>query len=120
MEPFFPDPNVERMEPAQTRLLDLKAEPYSDGKRLRVALELTPFKQRPDIEITLYDSTGQPAATASIVEPVAWKLEVTLHVRAPDPAGAYRLAASLAYADLGEVDRREIDLSIPISTDNNE
>jgi len=120
MEFFFADPNVERMEPSRTRLLGLNAEPYSDGKRLRVSLELTPFKQRPDIELILNDSSGQAAATASIVEPAGWKLEVTLHVRAPDPGGSYRLAASLSYADLGEVDRREIAIEIPKPTEKDE
>jgi hypothetical protein len=113
MEFFFTDPNVERLDPARTRLLDLKAEPYSDGKRLRVSLELTPFKQRPNIELTLTDGSGQPAAAASIVEPTGWKLEVTLHIRGAEAAGAYRLSAGLDYADLGEVDRREITIEIP-------
>jgi hypothetical protein len=111
MEFFFAD-DVERMEPAQTRLLDLRAEPYPDGKRLRLGLELTPFKQRPNIEIALKDSRGETAASASIVEPAGWKLELTLHIRAPDPGGSYRLEASLGYADLGEVDRREVAVAV--------
>ena len=120
MEFFFTDPNIERLAPALTRLLELKAQPYPDGRRLRVALELTPFQQRPDIELTLKDSSGEPAAAASIVEPAGWKLEVTLHIRAADPTGAYRLVASLAYADLGEVDHREIAVEIPTPTDAND
>jgi hypothetical protein len=120
MEFFFPDPNIERLEPARTRLLELKAEPYPDGKRLRVALELTPFQQRPNIELTLKSNSGELAASASIVEPAGWKLEVTLHIRQSDPGGIYTLAASLAYADLGEVDAREVQVEIPNLPDNHD
>ena len=55
MEFFLNDPQVHRLPPNQTRLLDLRAEPYPDGRRMRVALELTPFEQRPYIELTLTD-----------------------------------------------------------------
>lgn len=114
---FFADPQVERLPPDETRLLDLRAEPYPDGKRLRVSLDLTPFEKRPDIELTLTGLAGAEAAVASIVEPVAWTLELTLHVRRADPAGRYSLAASLAYPDLGEVDRRQIAVEIPLPTE---
>ena len=53
---FFPDvPEVERLEPKAIRILDLRAEPYPDGRRLRVALDLTPFQLRPNIELLLTD-----------------------------------------------------------------
>jgi hypothetical protein len=120
MEFFFVDPNIQRLAPAETRLVDLRADPYPDGERLRVALELTPFQQRPNIELSLSGSSGGPAASASIVEPVAWKLEVTLHVRTPDPSGSYQLLASLSYPDLGEVDQRAIDVAIPAAPKKND
>ena len=114
MEFFFTDPNIERLLPSQTRLLDLRAEPDPDGKRLRVALDLTPFQQRPYIELSLTDLTGNEAASASIVEPVGWKLELTLHIRKTGPtAGKYTLTASLSYPELGEIDRRKIIIEMP-------
>ena len=118
MEFFITDPNVERLPPAKTRLLDLRAEPDPDGKRLRVALALTPFQQRPYIELSLTDSTGDEVASASIVEPVGWKLELTLHIRKTgSTAGNYILTASLSYPDLGEVDRRTLTVIIPAPID---
>ncbi|KAF0108495.1 MAG: hypothetical protein FD146_1069 [Anaerolineaceae bacterium] len=133
MDAFFLDPDVERLPPEQTRILDLRAEPYPDGRRVRVGLELTPFQKRPDIELTLTDPDGQPAASASIVEPMGWKLELTLHsahrtpalpapvpqaqvseVEGPHPApGTYTLTAILSYPGLGEVDRRAVSIEIP-------
>jgi hypothetical protein len=116
---FFPsDLDVKRVLPSDTRLLDLRAEPYSNGKRLKVALELTPFQQRPYLDLTLTDITGEVIATTSIVEPVAWMLELNLHIRKTGPlnGGVYKLTVVLTYPDLGEVDRRDLLIEIPTST----
>lgn len=43
MDAFFLDPQVPHLPPEETRILDLRAEPYSDGKRVHVNLKLTPF-----------------------------------------------------------------------------
>jgi len=115
MEFFINDPNIERYPPAEVHLLDLHADSDPDGKRLRVTLELTPFQQRPIIELDLTDSTGNKVASASIIEPLGWKLELTLHIRKAGPTyGKYTLAASLSYPDLGEIDHRSLILEVPI------
>lgn len=117
MEFYLNDPEVERVAPEATRILDLRAEPYPDGIRLRVALDLTPFQKRPDIEFVLTDAEGHEAGSASVVEPVAWKLELTLHNRKAGPtAGQYSLRAQLSYPELGKIDQREVTIMIPSST----
>lgn len=114
MDFFFTDPELKRTPPAETRLLDLRAEPYPDAHRIRIGLELTPFEKRPTIELVLTDAFGAPSGGASVVEPVGWKLELTLHIRKlTNTTGTYTLAAVLAYPDLGEVDRREITVEVP-------
>ncbi len=115
MEFFLTDPDIERLPPADTRLLDLRAEPYPDGKRLRVTLDLTPFQQKPYLELTLTDSAGEVVAETSIVEPVAWGLELTLHLLKPGttPGDIYKLTVFLSFPDLGEIDRRDLTVEIP-------
>lgn len=122
MDAFFLDPNVERLPPEATRFLDLRAESYLDGRRVRVGLELTPFQKRPNLELTLTDSSGQACGSASIVEPMGWKLELTLHIRPSTSASSvtpraetYQLSAILSYPDLGEIDRRQVSIEIPAS-----
>jgi hypothetical protein len=127
MEFFLTDPNVERLPPADTHLLDLRAEPYPDGKRLRVALEITPFQQKPYLELNLSDSDGNIVTTTNIVEPVAWKLELTLHIRGLAPVvakkhatnitGQYTLSAVLSYPDMGEIDHRILSIHMPSPTE---
>ena len=114
MEFFLNDPEVERVSPEATRILALRADPYPDGKRLRITLELTPFQKRPNIEIILTDPDGNEASAASVVEPVGWKLELTLHTRKTTPAsGEYRLSARLSYPELGKIDQREVAVTLP-------
>ena len=114
MEFFTNDPNILRYPPAETRFLDLRAQLDSDGKRLRVKLELLPFQQRPNIELDLIDSAGIKIASTSIIEPISWKLELTLLIRkTASTGGKYTLTAGLFYSELGEVDRRIFIIEIP-------
>jgi hypothetical protein len=100
MDLFFPDDLAPRLPPAETRITDLRAEPYPDRGRVRVNIEITPFQTRPHVDVTLLDSDGEEVAAASLIEPMTWKLEFTLHVRGKtDPAGGYRLEARLYYPD---------------------
>jgi hypothetical protein len=116
MDAFFLDPQVQRLTPEETRILGLRAEPYPEGKRVHVNLELTPFLQRPYIELILSDPEGNEVSSASIVEPVSCTLELTLHLRvSAQIAGTYRLAAHLSYPDLGEIDQREATIEITSS-----
>lgn len=112
---FQIDPNVERMLPADTRLLNVRAELYSDGKRLKVGLDLTPFQQKPYLDLVLTDSSGEIITTTSIIEPVNWNLELNLHIRKSSTSdnGVYKLTVVISYPDLGDVDRRDLTIEIP-------
>ncbi len=114
MEFFFPDDLAPRTPPEATRILDLRAEPYPDRVRVRVNLEITPFQQRPHLEVTLFDADGTEVTSTSLVEPLGWKLEFTLHLRnRPEPAGLYRLRAILYYPDGPMAEPVDIEFAIP-------
>ncbi len=81
MDFFFPEDGLQRVTPGETHITSLTAEPYPDGERVRVNLEITPFLTRPYIELVVTDARGGEVATASIVEPMGWKLELTMHLR---------------------------------------
>ena len=98
MDFFFPDDNLQRMTPEETRITSLSAEPYPDGYRLRVNIEITPFQKRPYIEVTLNDADGEEVASSSIVEPLSWKLEFTMHIRG-ELNNPYTVEAKLFYPD---------------------
>jgi len=97
---FFPpdDDFQECMAPEETRITSLRAEQYPDGRRVRINLEITPFQKRPHIEITLFNGEGNEVASASIVEPMTWKLEFTMHLRG-ELRNPYTVQAKLFYPD---------------------
>ena len=98
MDFFFPEENLQRATPEETRITSLTAEPYPDGERVRVDIEMTPFQTRPFLEVALTDANGVEVATASIVEPNSWKLEFTMHLRGAR-ANPFKIEASLFYPD---------------------
>ncbi len=98
MDFFFPEDNLNRMTPEETRIISLSAEPYPDGYRARVNIEVTPYQKRPYIEVTLNDCDGNEIASSSIVEPMSWKMEFTMHIRG-ELKNPYTLEAKLYYPD---------------------
>jgi hypothetical protein len=98
MDFFLPEDNLKRAVPEETKISSLTAQPYPDGYRVRVNIEVTPFQKRPYIEVNLIDSNGLEVASTSIVEPMSWKLEFTMHIRG-ELNNPYALNARLYYPD---------------------
>ena len=86
------------MTPEETRITSLTAEPYPDGYRLHVNIEITPFQKRPHLEVVLNDADGEEIASSTIVEPLSWKIEFTMHIRG-ELNNPYTLEAKLFYPD---------------------
>ena len=75
---------------------------------------MTPFKVRPHADVVLLNPQGEPAASISIIEPMAWKLEFTLHLRQARQDGAYKLMARIFYPPRDEEDPKLFRLDIPV------
>ena len=87
MDFFFPEDNLTRAVPEETKIATLSAQPYPDGRRLRV-----------NLEVTLHNADGDEVASTNIVEPMSWKLEFTMHLRG-ELRNPYTLNARLYYPD---------------------
>jgi hypothetical protein len=98
MDIFFTDPEDVPLPPDEVRIRDLEVIPYPDGRRIRLLMEFTPFQKYPSGEVTIMDSLGNPSASASFIEAITPKLEMTLHLRNLDPNGKYDLAMILFYS----------------------
>jgi hypothetical protein len=98
MDFFFPEDNLNRMVPEETAITALSAEPYPDGYRVRVNMQITPFQKRPHIEVLLKDADGEEIASTTIVEPLSWKIEFTMHIRG-ELNNPYTLEAKLYYPE---------------------
>lgn len=127
MDIFLQDPNEIPLPPAEVRIETLTADPYPDGRRVRVSLTVTPFQQRPNLDIIVTNPSGDQLAQASIIESMTRKMELTLHLRGPQPLGSHHLEAVLFYEkrlpapedqsappppEIQLVDRRQLDFDI--------
>jgi hypothetical protein len=102
MDIFFTDPNQVPLPPDEVRILEIVPEPYPDGRRIRLSVEITPFQKKPSGDIFITDPAGKIVAATSFIEAVTPKFEMTLHLRTPGP-GDYLVKIVLFYnEDLDE------------------
>jgi hypothetical protein len=132
MEIFFQDPSETPLPPEEVRIRTLRAEPWPDGQRVRVYLEVDPTQKRPSAEVHIANAEGSEVSRANIVESMTRKMEFTMHLRQPGPGGRFHLSAVLFFtpalpapdeAGAGKpplklpepmvVDQAEIDFEIP-------
>jgi hypothetical protein len=97
---FFTDASEAPVPPNEVRIRALDAAPRPDGVRIDVHLELTPFQQRPNIEVAITNAAGREIAALSVVEAIDPKMDFTMHLREPKPAGVYVLAVHVFYSDV--------------------
>ena len=99
MDINFSDLSEVPLPPKEVRIREFKVEPYPDGKRLRLTLELTPFLKPPSSEIFITDLLGNQVATANIIEAFDPKMELTMHLRTPDPQGMFAARVLIFYTE---------------------
>ena len=109
MDIHFTDLSEVPLPPKEVRIRDFVVEPYPDGKRLRLNLELTPFQKPPSCEIFVADFLGNLVATANIIELVDPKVQLTMHLRIQEPQGTFTARTLIFYTesleDITEGDR---------------
>ena len=71
MDIFFQDPSEIPLPPEEVRIREVRAEPWPDGQRVRVYLEVDPFQQRPNADVKITDAAGEEEAQASIKQQAA-------------------------------------------------
>lgn len=113
MDIFFQDPNEVPLPPDEVRILDFSAEPYPDQRRIHVRLALTPFQKRPNVEIVILNSAGDNLSEVSILECMTKNVDLTMHLRAVQPAGSYRIEAVVYYLQDSEQDSADEDAEAP-------
>lgn len=104
----FVDPAEVPVPPDQVRVRRVELKPLADGRRLQVAIELTPFIDRPSLEVAVEDAAGVRVAETSIIETIDHQLAFTLHLRQPPEPGLYALQIEVGYEVDEPVDRREV------------
>jgi hypothetical protein len=87
--------------PEQVVIRSLSAEVYPDGRRVKVQVEVTPFLERPMVELSIRDAQDGLLAESTIVECADASFSITMHLRGEKPGGeACVLEVELSYPDL--------------------
>lgn len=116
---FFEDPERRGNEPEDVRLKQLGVYVYDDRVRLALGFNLTPFAERPSIEVTAYNAAGDEAGSLTIIEALTPNFNLTMHLRRESDDDTYDIKAVVYYKDEDggrmEVDRKSgrIDISKP-------
>ncbi len=75
---------------------------------MRVSIELTPFLERPDLEVIIIDSQQQEVASAAIISSIDPLMTFTMHLRGENPQSPFTLSAHLHYPEIGEVHQEKV------------
>ena len=102
MEFDLPDLNIIQLPPEDVRIRELRAKPWSDGRRVSVFLELDPSQQSPNVDLEIMDEKGLLLAATSIIEIIDRKTELTIHLPSEQIGGKYQLCVTLFFAEIPE------------------
>jgi hypothetical protein len=82
----------------EVRLREMVVTPLADRRRVRVDVELTPFLERPNLDVDLVGPGGEPLARTSVIEADSPSFSLTLHIRGAPRGGEHVVRGSLSYA----------------------
>lgn len=107
---FFDDPNETPRMREDVRIERLRLEVSPEAQRLAVDLELTPFIERPTVELYLANERGEKAGLLTIIETLDRTISVVMHLRDPQPADSYTLRAQIYYSSVEtDISRQVVD-----------
>ncbi len=95
----------------------LEAQPYPDGWRVKVIVEVTPFQVRPNLEIRVKSMEGRVISELSVIETMHRHMEFTVHIRGvSSPVGQYAAEADLFYdTPTAPQDQRSFPFTIEVT-----
>lgn len=100
MDIFFADPNDVPLPPDEVKIRKLEARPYPEGQRIAIRFEVTPFQERPNIDINIKNEQGHTVSNLSVVEVMDNRMEFTMHLKEERPVGKYTISMRVFYADI--------------------
>ncbi len=102
MDIHFTDLSEVPLPPNEVRIRALRAEPWPDGRRVHIYMEVDPSQRRPSADLVITNEQGQEVAVASIIENIVRQIEVIMHLRHAQVGERYTLSATLFFAAIPE------------------
>ncbi|MDW8299653.1 MAG: hypothetical protein RML95_09980, partial [Anaerolineae bacterium] len=107
----FVEPNQVPQPRDKVRIERFEVKPYPDGWRIKLNVDVTPFQERPSLELRVLRLPEERViAELTIIETMHRQMEFTVHVRGvSSPNGDYIAQADLYYDErTAPQDQREV------------
>ena len=109
---FFDDPLEGPRAREDVRIRQIGLFRYPEERRFMFGIELTPFVERPSIEVLVINGAGEPAGSLHVIEALTTGFSLVIHLRDRATRNPYELTAVLYYTwpdrDRQEVERRTV------------
>jgi hypothetical protein len=105
---FFDDPSGGPRSRDEVRFKNLGLYVYEDRKRIAVGFDITPFFERPSIEVVVKNVDNEESASLSVIDSLQYQFNVTLHLRDESKSQKYSIEAILFYRSIGG-DKKVVD-----------
>ena len=94
---LYDDPIREPRAREEVRFNQLGLFMHEDGGRFVVGFDLTPFKERPSIQVFVTDESGEELTSLTIIESLQTNFHLTMHLPDNKSKGLYNVSALLFY-----------------------
>lgn len=112
---FFDDPLRSPRSRDDVRIKQIGLFVYPVMRRMMFGIELTPFIERPSIEVRVRNGRGEPAGALSVIETLTPNFSLNMHLRDAETVDPYELVAIIYYAtpetERVDIDRRSVTFS---------
>ena len=95
---FFDDPLQSPNSREDVRIKQLGLYLFEDLRRVAVGFDITPFLERPSIEVSIRNLQGKEVSSLHVIETLDTNFSLTMHLRDPEPQETYEVSATLYYA----------------------
>jgi hypothetical protein len=94
---FFDDPLQSPRAREDVRINQLGLHVYPDGRRVAIGFDITPFLERPSIDVVVMNARGEEAASLTVIEAHEANFNLTMHLRDREPSRSYSVQVELYY-----------------------
>ncbi len=105
---FFSDPMNQPRSREDVRMKQIGLFVHEGGRRVTFGVELTPFLERPCLDVQISNAEGKLAGSLSVIETMTPNFSIVMHLRDEPAADPYQLRA-VVYYTTPETERADVD-----------
>lgn len=105
---FFDDPLETPRAREEVRIREIAVYVYPDTRRVAYRVLLTPFLERPSIEVLIDNSLGERVGSLHVIDTITPDFSLTIHLRDPEVNDPYTMTTNIYYAT-PDTERVQVD-----------